>query len=73
MYLTRHQTAQGPRWARDGYFLPLSLSLSFLLELRRSAMVELLTAPAVTAGFDNPAGAKSEVISLRRLSGAYAG
>ena len=44
MYLTRHQTAQGPRWARDGYFLPLSLGLSFLLELRRSAMVELLTA-----------------------------
>jgi 2-dehydro-3-deoxy-D-arabinonate dehydratase len=44
MYLTRHQTAQGPRWARDGYFLPPSLGLSFLLELRRSAMVELLTA-----------------------------
>jgi len=44
MYLTRHQTAQGPRWAQDGYFLPLSLGLSFLLELRRSAMVELLTA-----------------------------
>jgi 2-dehydro-3-deoxy-D-arabinonate dehydratase len=44
MYLTRHQTAQGPRWAREGYFLPLSLGLSFLLELRRSAMVELLTA-----------------------------
>jgi 2-dehydro-3-deoxy-D-arabinonate dehydratase len=42
MYLTRHQTAQGPRWARDGYFSPFSLSLGFLLELRRSAMLGLL-------------------------------
>jgi len=42
MYLTRHQTAQGPRWARDGYFSPFSLSLDVLLELRRSAMIELL-------------------------------
>ncbi len=44
MYLTRHQTAQGPRWARDGYFLPLSLDLCLLLELRRSAMLEVLAA-----------------------------
>ena len=43
MYLTRHQTAQGSRWARDGYFLPSGLSLGFLLELRRSAMIQLLT------------------------------
>lgn len=44
MILTRHQTAQGPRWARDGYFAPLDLSLGFLLELRRPAMMELLDA-----------------------------
>jgi 2-dehydro-3-deoxy-D-arabinonate dehydratase len=42
MYLTRHQTDQGWRWARDGHFLPLSLSLSVLLELRKATMVELL-------------------------------
>lgn len=31
MYLTRHLTSQGPRWARDGYFLNSSLHLSFML------------------------------------------
>ena len=33
MYLTRHQTPHGPRWAVDGKFLPQSASLEFLLEL----------------------------------------
>ncbi len=33
MYLTRHQTTDGPRWARDGEFLPRSFSLSGWLEL----------------------------------------
>jgi 2-dehydro-3-deoxy-D-arabinonate dehydratase len=42
MYLTRHQTDQGQRWARDGHFLPLSLNLSTLLELRKATMVGLL-------------------------------
>jgi 2-dehydro-3-deoxy-D-arabinonate dehydratase len=44
MYLTRHQTFQGARWARDGYFLPFSLSLSLLLELRRAALLDVLRA-----------------------------
>jgi 2-dehydro-3-deoxy-D-arabinonate dehydratase len=44
MYLTRHQTEQGARWARDGHYLPLSLSLSALLEVRRAAMLDMLTA-----------------------------
>jgi len=33
MYLTRHQTENGPRWAIDGFFLPSGINLSFLLNL----------------------------------------
>ena len=44
MYLTRHQTQQSTRWARDGHYLPPSLSLSTLLKLRRAAMLNVLTA-----------------------------
>ena len=33
MYLTRHETAGGPRWALDGGFLPPSFSLDILLQL----------------------------------------
>lgn len=43
MQLTRHQTGQGARWAVDGAFLPPSLTLSALLELRRDALWQLLT------------------------------
>ena len=42
MYLTRHQTNVEPRWALDGYFLPASFSLSFLLELPRDTIIPLL-------------------------------
>ena len=42
MLLTRHQTAEGPRWALDGSFLPPNLTLSSLLEMSREAMLELL-------------------------------
>lgn len=42
MQLTRHQTRQGARWAIDGFFLPPSLALSALLELRREVMFHLL-------------------------------
>lgn len=42
MQLTRHQTNTGARWAVDGFFLPSSLPLSTLLELRRDAMMQLL-------------------------------
>ncbi len=44
MYLTRHQTPLGPRWALDGAFLPPSLTLSVLLALPRAAMHDLLLA-----------------------------
>ncbi|HMN29891.1 MAG TPA: hypothetical protein PKE45_17195, partial [Caldilineaceae bacterium] len=42
MYLSRHQTLAGPRWALDGKFLPQGLSLSALLAVPRQAAVNLL-------------------------------
>lgn len=32
MYLTRHQTPTGPRWAKDGHFLPKLFTLGKLLQ-----------------------------------------
>jgi 2-dehydro-3-deoxy-D-arabinonate dehydratase len=42
MYLTRHQTPQGPRWALDGHFLPQQFHLGLLLELPQKAIGECL-------------------------------
>jgi 2-dehydro-3-deoxy-D-arabinonate dehydratase len=42
MYLTRHQTPKGPRWACDGSWLPDGCGLELLLSLPRSAMFDLL-------------------------------
>lgn len=42
MYLTRHETKQGPRWALDGHFLPESFNLGLLLELPQSAVADFL-------------------------------
>jgi 2-dehydro-3-deoxy-D-arabinonate dehydratase len=44
MYLTRHETAGGPRWALDGGFLPLSFTLEQLLQLPKAAVAESLRA-----------------------------
>jgi len=44
MYLTRHQTLAGPRWALDGRFLPPAFTLGLLLELPAAAGADLLTA-----------------------------
>ena len=44
MYLTRHQTPDGPRWALDGAYLPPSFNLGLLLELPRDAIVSFLKA-----------------------------
>ena len=44
MYLTRHQTPQGPRWALDGAYLPPSFHLGMLLELPRDAAAPFLEA-----------------------------
>jgi 2-dehydro-3-deoxy-D-arabinonate dehydratase len=43
MYLTRHKTEDGARWAVDGRFLPARLELAALLTLPRSARVALLS------------------------------
>ncbi len=42
MYLTRHQTERGPRWAVDDHFLPETLDLRLLLSLRVEQMREFL-------------------------------
>ncbi len=44
MYLTRHQTAAGPRWALDGHYLPAAFSLGLLLEAPAAAAPALLSA-----------------------------
>jgi 2-dehydro-3-deoxy-D-arabinonate dehydratase len=44
MYLTRHQSEQGPRWALDGRYLPQQFSLDLLLELPAKQMADLLSA-----------------------------
>lgn len=48
MQLSRHQTANGPRWAADGYFLPSQVSLSFLLELPAAAIQHVIKAHLIT-------------------------
>jgi len=44
MYLTRHDTATGPRWALDGHVLPASFTLGLLLQLPASATQDFLRA-----------------------------
>jgi 2-dehydro-3-deoxy-D-arabinonate dehydratase len=44
MYLTRHETGAGPRWAADGQLLPGSFRLGLLLQVPRSAAASLLAA-----------------------------
>jgi 2-dehydro-3-deoxy-D-arabinonate dehydratase len=44
MYLTRHETAGGPRWALDGGLLPPSFTLEILLQLPRVAIDAFLRA-----------------------------
>ncbi len=44
MYLTRHQTTNGPRWALDNLFLPAGFELGLLLQLPRHAIGGFLQA-----------------------------
>jgi 2-dehydro-3-deoxy-D-arabinonate dehydratase len=46
MYLTRHQSANGPRWALDGRVLPLDFDLRLLLQLPAAAIPGFLRANA---------------------------
>jgi 2-dehydro-3-deoxy-D-arabinonate dehydratase len=43
MYLTRHQTKTGAGWALNGKLLPEQFNLSFLLELPRASLTEVLS------------------------------
>jgi 2-dehydro-3-deoxy-D-arabinonate dehydratase len=45
-YLTRHQSADGPRWALDGRVLPLDFDLRSLLQLPAAAIPDFLRANA---------------------------
>ncbi|MCC7044543.1 MAG: fumarylacetoacetate hydrolase family protein [Acidobacteria bacterium] len=53
-YLTRHHTAQGPRWAVDGRWLPEAFRLDLLLQLPVSGMDALLDALATDEKADAP-------------------
>ena len=46
MYLTRHQTAVGSRWAVDGLFLPISFTLGGLLKMSAVQALDLLAKAA---------------------------
>lgn len=65
MYLTRHHTIDGPRWALDGNLLPGGLSLSALLAIPRATCVDLLQSLTLSkpAGGDllAPVDAQQEV------------
>jgi 2-dehydro-3-deoxy-D-arabinonate dehydratase len=54
MYLSRHEMAEGPRWALDGALLPPSVNLSLLLELRRRVMLQMLEGLAEGQSADGP-------------------
>ena len=53
MYLTRHATRHGPRWALAGNYLPPSFNLTLLLELPRSALAPLLKALPTECAVDD--------------------
>jgi 2-dehydro-3-deoxy-D-arabinonate dehydratase len=42
MYLTRHETPGGPRWALDGGFLPPSFTVDVVLQLPKAAVTGFL-------------------------------
>jgi 2-dehydro-3-deoxy-D-arabinonate dehydratase len=48
MYLSRHQTTAGPRWALDNRLLPLGFELGLLLELPRSRIAPFLASLPAT-------------------------
>ena len=54
MFLTRHQTAIGPRWALNGRYLPRNFTLGLLLELARTVALELLAVLPSEGDADSP-------------------
>lgn len=45
MYLTRHETPRGPRWACDDRFMSAKLDLGLLLSMPREVIAEILRNP----------------------------
>jgi 2-dehydro-3-deoxy-D-arabinonate dehydratase len=54
MYLTRHQTADGARWAVDGRFLPPAFELGLALQLPAAAIPGFLQAMPRTTAAQGP-------------------
>lgn len=54
MYLTRHQSEDGSRWALDGDFLPPGFSLAALLRSPRREIPAILRACPLTPGATGP-------------------
>jgi len=54
MYLTRHQTANGPRWAADGHYLAPDIKLTSLLHLPREQLVGAVTSVSGDEVSDSP-------------------
>ena len=54
MYLTRHQTPDGARWALDARFLPSAFELGLLLQLPRAAIAGFLQAIPCTEPASGP-------------------
>jgi len=55
LYLTRHRSSAGPRWALDSRWLPPGLTLGSLLAMPRGDMEELLKGLATSARDSEPA------------------
>jgi 2-dehydro-3-deoxy-D-arabinonate dehydratase len=54
MYLTRHQTTRGARWALNGEYLPTQLNLGLLLELTGEALRGLFESIPVEGAAEDP-------------------
>lgn len=54
MYLTRHQTADGPRWALDGQYLPIDFSLALLLQVPAASTNSFLGTLTTGSDADDP-------------------
>jgi 2-dehydro-3-deoxy-D-arabinonate dehydratase len=54
MYLSRHLTADGARWALDGRYLPDALTLELLLELPAGDAPDLLESLPLAGAADGP-------------------
>jgi len=54
MYLSRHQTAAGPRWALEGSYLPAAFTLERLLELPSAEVRGFLEEPGSKGPAEDP-------------------